>query len=105
MEQESVTLAELISTQRRERPGSPAMEQESVTLAQHLQSWVQAQGVPDGAESLRVVFDGAYAYINAVVRGQRSKFVVPFRLHIPPVPVVHAVPPAAAKKKTATRRR
>ena len=81
------------------------MEQETATLAQCLQAWLQAHGVPDGADSVRVVFDGAYAYISAVVRGQRSKFVVPFRLYIPPVPVVHAVPPAVAKKKAAARRR
>ena len=104
MEQESVTLAELISTQRRERPGSPAMEQESVTLAQHLQSWLQAQDVPPGAESLRVVFDGTHAHIVAFTGGQRLKLAVPFPLHVPSPPS-SSPPPAVAKKKAAPRRR
>ena len=103
MEQESVTLAELISTQRRERPGSPAMEQESVTLAQHLQSWLQAQDVPPGAESLRVVFDGTHVHIVAVAGGQRMKLSVPFALRMPSTLLPAA--PAVAKKKAATRRR
>ena len=79
------------------------MEQETAHLSQHLQSWLQAQGVPDGADSVRVVFDGTHAHIVAMAGTQRMKLVLPFLLHIPPAPSPQP-PPAATKKKAAPRR-
>ena len=80
------------------------MEQETARLSQYLQAWLQTQGVPDGADSVRVVFDGTNAHIVAMAGAQRVKRSVPFPLHIPKVPVMHVSPPAVAKKKASTRR-
>ena len=83
------------------------MEQETASLAQGLQSWLLAQGVPLGADSARVVFDGTHAHIVATTGGQRLKLVVPFPLHLPPSPPPpgRASTPTVAKKKAATRQR
>ena len=78
------------------------MEQDTLSLAQDLQAWLLTHGVPIGADSVRVVFDGTLAHIVAITGGQRLKLAVPFPLHLPSQP---SPPPAVAKKKAAPRRR
>ena len=80
------------------------MEQDTLRLAQDLQVWLLAHGVPIGADSVRVVFDGTLAHIVAITGGQRLKLAVPFPLHLPSQPS-SSPPPAVAKKKAAPRRR
>ena len=80
------------------------MDQETAELSQRLQAWLLTHGVPLGADSVRVVFDGVQAHIVAMDGKDRLKLAVPFPLHIPSAPEPEP-PIAVAKKKAAARRR